>query len=147
MSHIGNLAVHSVNRWDAAAASLVTGDKVATYGATDERVNPPDQAQYDINKGPCVDALKTGEIQYFDGTSVEPSWRQFAESAANCGIYSTLSFPLRLNGQTMGALSLYSRERDAIRPGHREEGSSFGAHAALMTSNIQIDLSRLAGAP
>ncbi|HWC15333.1 MAG TPA: GAF and ANTAR domain-containing protein [Actinomycetota bacterium] len=134
---IGRLAVQSLEGWDAAGASLVTGDEIATYGTTDERINPVDQAQYDSKRGPCVDAIKTGEVQYFDGTSVEPRWRQFAETAADAGVYSTLSFPLRLNDEVIGALNFYSRERDAVRPGNREEGSLFAAQAAVSIANTR----------
>lgn len=142
VAQIGNLAVQTMDGWDAAAASLVAGNKVATYGATDERVSPADQAQYDTDKGPCVDAMKSGEVQYFDGNTVEPRWRQFAETAAGCSIYSTLSFPLMLDDQVMGALNLYSSERDAIRPGHREEGSLFAAQAAVSIANAQAYLAK-----
>lgn len=142
MGHVGRLAVQSMDGWDAAAASLVTGTEVATYGATDERVNPVDQAQYDANKGPCVDALTSGDVQYFDGTSVEPRWRLFAEAAADCGAYSTLSVPLRLKDEVVGALNLYSHERDAVRPGHREEFSLFAAQAAVTIANLQAYLAK-----
>lgn len=135
--HIDRLAVQSLNGWDAAAVSLVTGHEVATYGSTDERVNPVDQAQYDANQGPCVDAIKEGGIQYFDGTAVDPRWRLFAESAADHGVYSVLSFPMRLKGEVVGALNLYSHERDALRPGNREEGSVFAAQAAVTLANAR----------
>lgn len=137
LGHIGHLGVQGLDGWDAAATSLIKGDKVATYGATDEKVNVADQAQYDTGRGPCVDAIKTGEPQYFDGTSMDPRWRQFAEVAADCGIYSVLSLPLRLDDQIIGALNFYSHERDAVRPGHREEGSMFAAQAAVAIANAQ----------
>lgn len=139
---VGRLAVESMDGWDAAASSLVAGDAVATYGATDERMNPVDQAQYDGKTGPCVDALRKGEIEYFNGTNVEPRWREFAETAADCGVYSVLSFPLRLGDEVVGALNLYSSERDAIRPGHREEGSVLAAQAAVAVANIQTYLAK-----
>lgn len=137
MAHIGRLGVESLDGFDAAAASVVEKGRVATFGATDERVNPVDQQQYDANKGPCIDAIKTGEIQYFDGTDVEPRWRQFAEVAADHGVYSVLSFPLRLDGDTLGAINFYSRERDAFRPGQREEGWVYAAQAAVVLSNAK----------
>ena len=37
--HIGHLGVEALRGWDAAAASLVLGQKTATFGATDERVS------------------------------------------------------------------------------------------------------------
>jgi GAF domain-containing protein len=142
LEYIGRLGVQGLDGWDAAAASLVTGNRVATYGPTDPKVNRVDQAQYDANSGPCVDALKTGEPQYFDGSSVQPDWRKFAETAADCGIYSVLSFPLRLEDQVIGALNFYSSERDAARPGQREEGSMFAAQAAIVISNAQAYLQK-----
>lgn len=134
---IGHLAVKALNGWDAAATSLATGDEVATYGATDERVNPVDQAQYDAGKGPCVDALNTGEMQYFDGTNEQPRWRQFAEVAADHGVYSVFSIPLKLGGESVGAINLYSGERDALRPGHREEGALIAAQASITVANAR----------
>ena len=142
VGQISELGVQALDGWDAAAASLVTRDRVATYGVTDERINPADQAQYDTNKGPCVDAFKSGEVQYFDGTTVEPRWRQYAETAADCGVYSTLSFPLRLKEEVIGALNFYSRERGALRPGQRVEGSLFAAQAAVTISNAQAYLAK-----
>lgn len=135
--HIDRIAVQSLDGWDAAAVSLVTGKEVATYGTTDERVNPVDQAQYDANRGPCVDAIKTGETQYFNGTTVEPRWRQFAETAADHNVYSVLSVPMMFKGEVVGALNFYSRERDAVRPGHREEGLLFAAQAAVAIANTR----------
>lgn len=140
--HVDRLGVQALDGWDAAAMSLVTGREVATYGTTDERINPVDQAQYDLNKGPCVDAIGTGEIQYLDGTSVGPRWRQFAEIAADHEVYSVLSFPMRLKGEVIGALNFYSRERDPIRPGHREEGSMLAAQAAVTVANARALMAR-----
>lgn len=135
--HVDRLGVQSMDGWDAAAISLVTGHEIATYGSTDDRVNPVDQVQYDAKKGPCIDAITTGESQYFDGTSIEPRWRQFAETAGDNGVYSVLSFPMTLDGEVIGALNFYSRERDAIRPGNKEEGSVFAAQAAVAVANAR----------
>ena len=140
--HVGRLGVQALNGWDAAALSLVSGTQVATYGTTDERINPVDQAQYDADRGPCVDAIKSGEPKYFDGTTSEPRWRQFAETAADNGVYAVLSFPLRIRGEAVGALNFYSRERDAIRPGHREEGAVFAAQAAVAIANARTLLAK-----
>jgi GAF domain-containing protein len=53
-----------------------------------------------------------------------------------------LSFPLRLEDEVIGALNFYSSERDAVRPGQREEGSMFAAQAAIVISNAQIYLKK-----
>jgi GAF domain-containing protein len=136
LGHIGRLGVDAMDGWDAAAATMVERDKVATFGATNERVKSIDQMQYDSRRGPCVDALSKG-IQYFDGTSVKPPWRQFAEAAADAGIYSVLSFPMKVGDEVVGALNFYSSERDAVRDGDRQEGMLFASHAAVTLANAR----------
>ena len=137
MGHIATAGVANLDGWDAAAASLVEEDRFATYGTHDERINPVDQAQYDTGKGPCVDATKDGEIKYFDGTEVPAEWRMFAEAAAEAEVYSVVSFPMKIDDQTIGALNFYSRERGALRSGQREEGMAFAAHAAVTVANVR----------
>jgi hypothetical protein len=131
---IGQMGVETMSGWHGCAASLVEGDKVATFGATDEELNKVDQGQYETMKGPCVDALG-GDIQYYDGTNDLGRWRQFAQVAADAGVYSVVSFPMKLNGDTLGALNFYSREREALREGQREEGQLFAAEAAVAVAN------------
>ena len=140
LGHIGRLGVEALEGWDAAGTTLLEGDKVATFGSTDPRINPVDQYQYDHRRGPCVDAL-AGEAQYFDGDTFDVEWRQFAEVAADHDIYSVLSFPLRLDQEVIGGLNFYSRERDALRAGQREEGLLFAAQAAVTISNMRSFLS------
>jgi hypothetical protein len=134
MGHIGRLGVATLEGWDAAAATLVEGDRVATFGTADKGINELDQAQYDSGRGPCVDALQ-GDTQYLDGTAIPPRWRHFAEAAADAGIYSVMSFPMKIGEKTLGALNFYSTERDAMRKGHHEEGLLFAAQAAVTVAN------------
>ncbi|MDQ3954564.1 MAG: GAF and ANTAR domain-containing protein [Actinomycetota bacterium] len=123
--------------WDAAGTTLVEGDKVATFGRTDPSVDAIDQYQYDSKSGPCVDAMHSAEVNYFDGQSDKPTWRQFREVAAENDVYSVVSFPLKVKDQRVGALNFYSKERDALRPGQREEGMLFAAQAAVTLSNAK----------
>lgn len=137
LGHIGRFGVEVLEGWEAAGTSLVEGDRVATFGMTDDRVRDIDQAQYDQGIGPCVDAIMNSDSFYYDGTDVEPRWRQFAEAAGSEGIYSVLSVPLQLDGETVGALNFYSGERDALRPGQREEALLFASQAAVSIANVK----------
>ncbi|HEX2294195.1 MAG TPA: GAF and ANTAR domain-containing protein [Actinomycetota bacterium] len=137
LGRIGALALQTLPGWDAVGASVVERDRVATFGTSDERINPVDQAQYDGGGGPCLDSITDGQFKYFNGDDIEPRWRQFAEVAADAEVYSVASFPLKLDGEVMGALNLYSRERDALRNGQREEGMLFAAQAAVTLANAK----------
>lgn len=136
-AHVGRLGVEALPGWDAAATSMVRKSKLATFGCTDERINAVDQSQYDQQRGPCVDAIKTGEVQYFDGGEVPAKWRQFADAAADNGVSSVASFPLRLDDEVIGAMNFYSHEKSALREGQREEGQVFAAQAAVALSNAE----------
>jgi GAF domain-containing protein len=137
VGHIGRLGVEALDGWDAVGTTLVEGRRIATFGINDERVNPVDQMQYDTGAGPCVDAMKQGETHYFDGSVEEPRWRDFAQAAADAGVYSVVSFPLRLDDEVIGALNFYSSERDALRQGQLEEGWLFAGQAAVAISNAK----------
>lgn len=137
LGRIGELALETLAGWDAVAASMVEENKIATFGTSDERINPVDQAQYDAGAGPCVDAIRDGEFKYFNGGDIDPRWRQFSETAADAEVYSVVSFPLKLDGEVMGALNFYSRERDALRNGQHEEGALFAAQAAVTLANAK----------
>lgn len=137
LGHIGRLGVRVLDGCDAAATSIVEHDRVASFGITDERINRVDQSQYDNDAGPCVDAIKKGEIQYFDGTDIHPTWRDFAEDAEGAEVRSVMSFPIELDGSTLGAINFYSSRRDAFRQGQREEGLVFASHAAISLVNLK----------
>lgn len=142
LGHIGRLGVEALDGWEAAGTSLVEGDKIATFGSTSEKVNAVDRGQYDSGRGPCVDALSSGDVQYFDGDEIKPEWRQFAETAGDAGIYSVVSFPLMLEDEVIGAINFYSEERQALRPGQREEGLLVAAQGAVAVSNARDLMSK-----
>lgn len=136
LSHIGRLGIQALPGWTAAATTLVKQKKVATFGATDERINDLDQSQYDLGTGPCVDALQ-GEINYFEIEDHPERWAGFAEKASEHGIASVLSFPLRMDDEIIGAMNFYSARKDALQDGQREEGHLFASQAAVTLANAQ----------
>ena len=137
LGHIGRLGVAALDGWDAAATSIVEEDRVATFGLTDDRIVDVDQKQYDKESGPCVDALKTGELQYWAGAESDLRWTEFAAAAKAAGIRSVLSFPLRIAESSVGAINFYSSKLDALTDGQREEGWVFASQAAVSLANIK----------
>lgn len=133
---VGRIGVDVLEGWDAAGTTLVERNKATTYGRTDERVDKIDQFQYDTESGPCVEALD-GQVKYFDGNDIKPAWRRFAEVAGDYDIYSVVSFPLKFNGEVIGALNFYSTQRDALRPGQQQEGNAFAAQAAISLASAK----------
>ena len=56
------LAVSGIEHCDAGSMSLADDGSVKTLVATGEEVIAADEAQYNSGKGPCVQAIRTGEV-------------------------------------------------------------------------------------
>jgi len=79
----------------------------ATVIYTDLMVPEIDQAQYDHDRGPCLDAARTQEPVEVEDTRREPRFPEFAATARAHGVLSTLSLPVVVASDGLGALNLY----------------------------------------
>src|SRR5205085_9214275 len=81
--------------FDAATVSARHDRDVATIGATDQRYIALDEAQYETGQGPCLAVLEPREpISLDDAGQSEDRWANFARSAEQLGIHSSLSMHL-----------------------------------------------------
>ena len=66
-------------------------------------------------QGPCVDCYRTGEVVHIaDLPATGDRWPVFARSARILDVRGVLAVPLRLRGETIGAMNLFSTEVDAL---------------------------------
>ena len=62
--------------------------------------------------GPCIECLNTGAPVTVDDLSSHQSWPRFSQVALSLGFEAVHALPLRLRGDTVGALNLFgSRAR------------------------------------
>jgi GAF domain-containing protein len=123
---------------DYAAVTTVRDGRAETTAATDPMILLIDQAQYDADTGPCLDAYRTGEPTRMGATEDDDRWRHFGRSAADHGVHSTLSLPLLLDGDGIGALNLYSRHHDAFSDDDHAMGARFAVPAAALVTNALL---------
>lgn len=132
LQRIVDLATQVVPQAQRAAVSLVRAHRqVQTVAPTDGLARHVDQIQYDVGEGPCLDAIWEQEVVRVDDLTSTERWPGFAGRAADAGVLSMLAFRLFVEGDTAGALNLYSDRRhafddDAVRLGH-----VLAAHAGL----------------
>jgi GAF domain-containing protein len=95
-----------------------------------------DTYQYDNDSGPCVDAIRTGELIGISSLALDNRWPRFAEEAAKEGLQSSYSVPLKVDSRTVGALNLYSLGGRFL---DRDEAISrqFAYQAAVTLANAQ----------
>ena len=79
--------------------------------------------------GPCVEALRTGEpFAIADLDAYVGRWPDFCAAARDRGLASALGLPLRLGGESLGALALYA--------GKRREWSTDDQRTAMVLADV-----------
>ncbi|MCS5721034.1 GAF and ANTAR domain-containing protein [Herbiconiux sp. CPCC 203407] len=76
--------------------------------STNEEAEFVEVIQLNAGEGPCVESFKTGEGVTIPDISEEDRWPAFCAAALQQGFQSMHAFPLRLRGQTIGAMGLLS---------------------------------------
>jgi GAF domain-containing protein len=110
---------------------------VTTAVFSDPAVREIDQRQYEAGKGPCLDASRDGAIYGITSTAKDERWPEFARAALDHGIRSTLSLPLVVGDQSLGALNLYATTESAFSEGHQQGAASFATQASVVLANAQ----------
>jgi GAF domain-containing protein len=104
----------------AAATGLLLADvsgRLQFMAASDERAHLLELFHVQADEGPCRDCYRTGEsVIENDLTSTTGRWPGFGPLATEAGFRSVHAFPLRLRGEVLGALGVFSTRSDSINP-------------------------------
>jgi GAF domain-containing protein len=116
-----------------------------TAATTNELAARVDQVQYVSDQGPCLDALRHGEVVLVDDLNHEARWDTYRPHAVAHGVRSSLSLPLTVEGEILGALNLYSVTPSVFGGSHRESAEAFAdkSAAALTVSLRQVRQARV----
>jgi hypothetical protein len=121
---------------------------LATVAATDQRVIPLDDAQYESGRGPCLEVLDRRDPISLDeaGDHVD-RWEYFSRTAAHLGIHSTLSMHLPVDSEGLAAsLNFYSHRRMGLSDAQVRAAVPFAEQlaAAIMTVDAYHSTAQLA---
>jgi GAF domain-containing protein len=115
-----------------AGVTVVRRGRPETPAATDEIPAAVDVLQYETGQGPCLSAIREHAVYRTGDLGADDRWPAFADAAvARTGVRSMLAYRLFTKEDTLGALNLYSRERDAFDDDAVPIGTILAAHAAL----------------
>jgi len=90
-----------------------------------------DALQSETGQGPCLDAAFEHRTVRVADMRTETRWPAFARRAWAVGAGSMLSFQLFVEGDSLGALNLYSSVPNAFDDESEHVGLLFAAHAAI----------------
>jgi GAF domain-containing protein len=125
-----------------AGISLVDRDgRVESPAVTSDVVARIDELQYEVNEGPCLDAIREHEVVQSADVGADDRWPQWGPAAAEeTGLRSMMCFRLFTHSDKYGALNFYSRRSDAFDEVDREHGLALAAHTAIaMAAAQQVD--------
>jgi GAF domain-containing protein len=116
---------------------LTDAGRLVTTAASDAIVERADTLQYEVDSGPCLEAMRTMRVVRVDDLARETRWPDWTARARQLPVASVLSVPLRLHGDITGALKVY-----ATQPAHfgdREERllTMFAEQAAVLLANVR----------
>jgi GAF domain-containing protein len=93
--------------------TYVTQYGVLTVASSDPIANAVDELQYGNGDGPCLEALRIGEVIRVEDVLTETRWGDYPALAAQAGIRSSLSFPVIVDDISVGAVNFYSTSAGA----------------------------------
>jgi GAF domain-containing protein len=97
-----------------------------------------DSRQYEAETGgPCLDAYRRQQILRIDSTASDQRWPEFAQTAAAEGVGSTLSIPLVVGGDGLGALDIYCHHEYGFQPADERLAATLGSAASVALANAR----------
>jgi GAF domain-containing protein len=145
LDRVAAMSVRSLPGCDGAGVSLVEREKVTTASATDETVEAVDSEQYRTGEGPCLEAIRQGTPFRVESMTADERFPEFGPRAAENGILSSLSMPLRVSDRTLGALNLYSRKLSGFTADDEKMATLVATQASVALANAHaLDRVRVA---
>jgi GAF domain-containing protein len=141
---IAHTAREAVPGFDHVGVSVVRTDgTVATMASTGRLVREMDLLQYELDQGPCLDAMRRETLVLVEDLSTQAqNWPGYAPRASEAGVRAQMGMRLRSNEETLGGLNFYSTAADTIdsRAPHRAE--LFATHASIALARARhVDVS------
>lgn len=132
LQEVAVLAARLVSPVASVGITVHYGGDLLTVATSDMRASLIDLEQYTVGDGPCLEALRTGEVVEVTDQLTDTRWNGYAPRARAQGVRSTLCLPLLVDGRSMGALNLYSTDRaNAFGDEIREQATAFAGRASV----------------
>lgn len=101
-----------------------------TVASSDQLARDADEIQYGRGQGPCLHALTTRERVLITSLADDDRWPEYRTHALQRGIASSLSLPLNVADETVGALNLYGANNDQFDPESIQRAEAFSRQSS-----------------
>lgn len=109
-----------------------------TLASTSEVASVCDALQYELDEGPCIEAMMENDWFRSGDIGGDPRWPTWGPRAAAHGVASLVSVRLAVHDHPVGALNLYSNARDEFSDGDTLDlVFLYALHAATALSTVK----------
>ena len=130
LDQLAQLTAQALPEGSSCGVTVRQDSRAVTLAASDDWTRWVDQAQYDLDEGPCLDALTTGKANYIPDTTTEVRWAGFCQAAHEWGVHSCLALPLNSPHGLMGCYNFYSVKSEGFAEESRGQLEVFAGNAA-----------------
>jgi GAF domain-containing protein len=146
LQELTTLAARTVTGGLSCGITLQPDGHPLTVATSDPRAAQLDEVQYELDQGPCLHSMRSGQLVSVPDTAAEQRWGGFSVRATANGIRSSLSLPLAAEN-IIGALNLYAPVPHAFGDAEIRRAETFAASAsaALALAARQASATALTG--
>jgi transcriptional regulator with GAF, ATPase, and Fis domain len=136
---VAERAVAVVPACDFASVSLRRRRRrVETSASTSEVASMCDALQYELDEGPCLEAVWDGDSYLAEDIRHDQRWPRWGPRVADIGVGSVLAIQLTSERETIGALNLYATATHAFRPDDIDLALVYTIHAANALNSARL---------
>jgi diguanylate cyclase (GGDEF)-like protein len=107
LDHLVQRIVEAIPVTGAGVMVMGEGNELHFVSASNPIILEIEALQNELGEGPCLTAYQTGEPVSIPDLSRDDRFQRFSPRAFECGLGAVLTFPLRMDGDRLGALDLY----------------------------------------
>jgi GAF domain-containing protein len=107
MQAVADLSARMVPAAATCGITLSEEGHIVTVASADALARLLDEQQYELDQGPCLEALGTAEIVSSDDLAAEARWNGYPARAVAHGARSVYSSPLLVGDRAIGAINMY----------------------------------------
>lgn len=129
LAEVSRYAAATVGPGLSCGITLSRDGRPFTVASSDDTAGSLDEVQYGHHSGPCLTAMRTGEVVAIHDLAAEDRWDTYRLDALAHGIGSVLSIPLLISPGDNGALNLYSGQPWVFTPDQVRQAEGFAGEA------------------
>lgn len=130
LTDVARLAADVVRPRGSCGITVRRDGRPLTVAGSDVRAGQLDEVQYGAGEGPSLETLATGAVLHVPDLTADPRWERYRPHALAHGVRCSVSYPLDVDGRTVGALNLYGFAVDAFDADTRQHAETFAVQAA-----------------